>query len=527
VNAYKDELAAQGYDGIQYINTSPNEVKAGDDPTAYIIFDSRKVKSATGNAGTYDPSNPDITKSFSGDIEAKYPGGRWVTERGRHIYIKADGQPANEFISEGGFKHSDEHTQLGDEPIKYHNIQSESGHIKIMENSPYAQGMHSVYSFLVDEDKRDKGEGGKLLDEALQHYGADAMSAQVSSIPSLKAFYKRGFRPYDKDGKLQSNMYLHGAMNMFEDNGNSLRMVLPYNLVRTPEFKKWFGKSKVVDDDGEPLKVYHGTTFEFTKYDPKGGNPENDLGIGFYASSSVDDVNRNYSSYTGADLQNKIIQRQERITEGLQEGNWEPEDVATELFPELAGRDDLEATFDDDTQSFHFKADGFDKTLTLGRTAANLAKKEVAGQTPNIMPVYLKIENPVVLDTNGGTTFHIEQEYDEENDEYGDETGNGVELLDAIRDVAADYDMDGDAIVGKFLENCDLYGDDVTAFDVANELKATDDISYVQDADSGEMMAGQVVQDIFRHMGYDGIIYKDASNHFPSMQGLRTIQSTL
>lgn len=36
---------------------------------------------------------------------------------------------------------------------------------------------------------------------------------------------------------------------------------------KTPAFKKWFGDSKVVDDKGEPLVVYHGTDKEFTKFD--------------------------------------------------------------------------------------------------------------------------------------------------------------------------------------------------------------------------------------------------------------------
>jgi len=45
-----------------------------------------------------------------------------------------------------------------------------------------------------------------------------------------------------------------------------------YKLVRTPQFKAWFGDwendpnnaSKVVDDNGEPLVVYHGSDYEFT-----------------------------------------------------------------------------------------------------------------------------------------------------------------------------------------------------------------------------------------------------------------------
>lgn len=37
--------------------------------------------------------------------------------------------------------------------------------------------------------------------------------------------------------------------------------------VATPEFKRWFGDSKVVDRDGEPLVVYHATDAEFTVFD--------------------------------------------------------------------------------------------------------------------------------------------------------------------------------------------------------------------------------------------------------------------
>lgn len=48
-----------------------------------------------------------------------------------------------------------------------------------------------------------------------------------------------------------------------------------YRLVRTPAFKKWFGdwekkpkkSSKVVDSNGEPLVVYHGTNAKFTIFD--------------------------------------------------------------------------------------------------------------------------------------------------------------------------------------------------------------------------------------------------------------------
>lgn len=40
----------------------------------------------------------------------------------------------------------------------------------------------------------------------------------------------------------------------------------PKDITETKEFKKWFGKSKVVDKEGKPLVVYHGTDKEFNEF---------------------------------------------------------------------------------------------------------------------------------------------------------------------------------------------------------------------------------------------------------------------
>jgi phage gp29-like protein len=39
--------------------------------------------------------------------------------------------------------------------------------------------------------------------------------------------------------------------------------------VHTEQFKKWFGDSKIVDDKGAPLRVFHGTTADFDAFDKK------------------------------------------------------------------------------------------------------------------------------------------------------------------------------------------------------------------------------------------------------------------
>ena len=54
--------------------------------------------------------------------------------------------------------------------------------------------------------------------------------------------------------------------------------------INTPEFKNWFGDSKVVDENGRPLVVYHGTNSEFDTFDRRKANKIDHgfFGAGFY-----------------------------------------------------------------------------------------------------------------------------------------------------------------------------------------------------------------------------------------------------
>ena len=54
-----------------------------------------------------------------------------------------------------------------------------------------------------------------------------------------------------------------------------------------PKFRAWFGDSKVVDAEGKPLVVYHGTGTAFTSFDPKRA-----IGSQFWFTSSRDKVER-------------------------------------------------------------------------------------------------------------------------------------------------------------------------------------------------------------------------------------------
>ena len=45
-------------------------------------------------------------------------------------------------------------------------------------------------------------------------------------------------------------------------------------LLETPEFKQWFGRSKMINEDGSPMKLFHATAKDFDAFKPGGYDPE-------------------------------------------------------------------------------------------------------------------------------------------------------------------------------------------------------------------------------------------------------------
>ena len=151
---------------------------------------------------------------------------------------------------------------------------------------------------------------------------------------------------------------------------------------QTTNFKKWFGKSTVVDDDGKPLKVYHGTTHEIGEFNIEKTNAENFYGQGFYFSDSALDVEKNYATPTGGDITARIQTLAEQIEQQrLDEGGMSEEDMDV-----------------------------------LRDEAYEQAKERLLGPHKGAtMPVYLSIKNPVVVVKNGGTDFEVV--FDEDTEE--------------------------------------------------------------------------------------------------------------
>lgn len=81
----------------------------------------------------------------------------------------------------------------------------------------------------------------------------------------------------------------------------------------TEQQAEYFRDSKVRDENGNLLVVYHGTmSGEFTVFDASYANVEGDMGAGFYFTSDYADVDSNYE-HGGQDFEAKIERLAERI----------------------------------------------------------------------------------------------------------------------------------------------------------------------------------------------------------------------
>jgi hypothetical protein len=119
-------------------------------------------------------------------------------------------------------------------------------------------------------------------------------------------------------------------------------------VTATPEFRKWFGNSKVVDANGNPLVVYHGTAYDFSDFAPEKlgtntGAPSAQVGFFFTDRKKTADY--------------------------YARGNFPNLESAAQATSRIVYTKDF---------------------MPSGRTEE--------GTTPNVMPVYLSMQNPLVHD---------------------------------------------------------------------------------------------------------------------------------
>lgn len=239
----------------------------------------------------------------------------------------------------------------------------------------------------------------------------------------------------------------------------------------TAAFRNWFKGSKVVDAEGKPLVVYHGTTADFSVFDRAKGNVESDVGRGFYFTNEPNDVGENYAG-EGPDLTQKIQLEAERIASETDREYDDPEVVKE-------------------------------------------ARDKFVQHNGVTMPVYLSFQNPVELGGPNPTRFDMEEEMDDEGEPTGEVNGTLPELLDAIRSVASDFNADGDAIADSLMNKFYDQGE-VTANDVFDTIKTEEGGMYAEDPETGQMASGELFRAAMEYAGFDGIIDHTVNEKFGS-----------
>ena len=234
---------------------------------------------------------------------------------------------------------------------------------------------------------------------------------------------------------------------------------------------------EVAKEAGYTIKGNHGTLSYFTIFDRSFGNPEGDWGKGFYFTNNQEDVETNYASADGADLQVKI----EKYAQQL---GW------TEEYGDL----------------------DFDELIEV-------ARKELTKGKPRVIKAYLKMDNPVVVGGQNETYFDYTEDYNEETDEYGEPTGKLVEFVEALSSILEEYEANG-AIDADNVNVYELFqdGDGYTASQL--EKAASNLLENVMD-ENGDYASKEIIRAAFEEMGFDGIVDSTVAGKFGDRSGRR------
>ena len=124
----------------------------------------------------------------------------------------------------------------------------------------------------VDKTKSEMAEAKRLADEAQSGFSSSGNVRSKDAYGRDKLFMPAAEAGASKGKQAE-------AAKLWNEKGTD-----------SPFFRKWFGKSKVVDENGEPLVVYHGTSQGgFTSFDRSKAGVYGDLGMrgkGFYFTDS-------------------------------------------------------------------------------------------------------------------------------------------------------------------------------------------------------------------------------------------------
>lgn len=283
----------------------------------------------------------------------------------------------------------------------------------------------------------------------------------------------------------------------------------PYyqKVISNPAFQAWFGDSKVVDAQGQPLLVFHGTLSEFKEFSPKHSEAEAWWGPGFYFTTNPNDASENYGSQDGPDQNFKI----ERFAEDLENDKDRLQDIIVEQFKKI-GIPQEQWDLDDDGEfwSLAFKAYNIPVfgNNTMHILCRKVAKQQLFTHEGAVVLAFLRCSRPLMGALEFEPSDLNPSEDQEEDGGFIEEVSQGgQEIIDTLTFYGV---IDG--FFDEFLDNFEegyIRVSDLRHFIASHQ-------NYEPDAGS----PGRIVAEIARNLGYDGIKQLNPAGDYSGMRNV-------
>lgn len=244
----------------------------------YTVFDGKQVKSSIGNSGKFDPDSAKLTDNKNQVETPEFK--KWF---GNSTMVDGSGNPL--VLYHGTTSDFDE-------------FQSKDGNFYFARTPKVALGAER--GFIDPDDYKDIGEipanvpdGINVIPVYLRIENPatidDLVKNKAGSIRhSFDKLKELGFDGYVSDYEVvvfDSKQIKSAIGNNGDFNPDSAKLTDNKNQVNTPEFKNWFGNSQAVDDNGNPLVLYHGSNADFSEFSIAKLGQSQDFGFagaGFY-----------------------------------------------------------------------------------------------------------------------------------------------------------------------------------------------------------------------------------------------------
>lgn len=156
-------------------------------------------------------------------------------------------------------------------------------------------------------------------------------------------------------------------------------------FIESLTFDQWFGNSRVVDENGEPLVVYHGTNQTFSKFSKKRGGaatgPRAGARHGIFFTDNKEEA-ENYAKHAGSKVVSNVA-HYERESERLRR-----EASRLERIAQTSRRDEDWRAYEAANEAWSdFEIDAMREDPSVG---------------VNVISAHLSLQNPLEADFNGG-----------------------------------------------------------------------------------------------------------------------------